>query len=334
MTSALSNGKPMSLSTGDVLSAIAGAELAGSRAAVSYGEFFTDTRKPCRGGMFVAISGERYDGNRFLQEAADAGAAGAIIGSSAPEDTLLPEGLQCFRVADTLAALQDLAAWHRHLCTRVRVVGITGSNGKSTTKQLTLSVCSKAFTTQATAGNLNNHIGVPLTLLGLDPDTELMITEMAANHPGEIRCLASLARPVVSLITNIMPTHLEGFSSLEGILQAKLELFEQTGSQGTLIFNGDDELLRGAVGRFSQEKITFGLGHTNQVKPFEVILAGAARYSFTLRPGSRHIHLPVPGRHNIYNALAAAAVGRALGIADEEIAAGIEHASGLKMRME
>jgi len=332
-TTALSNGKQMTLSTGEILAVLKGAELLGPKQELTYRRVGTDTRADCSDGLFVALVGERFDGNRFLSRARAAGAVGAVIGPSAPENDL-PGDLQCFRVQDTLAALQDLGFFNRRRCSGCRAAAITGSNGKSTAKQLTASVCSQKFTTAATPGNLNNHIGVPLTLLGIEPETQVLVSEIGANHPGEIRRLASLIQPEISLITNIAPSHLQGFGSLEGILNAKLELFEQTELEGTCIINGDDPLLRREVSRFPQNKLTFGLGEGNQIRAFEVTPEKSVMPSFTLEPGGLRIDLPLYGRHNIYNALAAVAIGSVLGIGEEAIKAGLETATGLKMRME
>ncbi len=332
-TTAFLNGSRMILSTGNILEALEGPELIGPGHELAYRRVCTDTRADCSDGLFVALVGECFDGNRFLAEARAAGALGAVIGKSAPENHL-PEQLQCFRVSDTLEALQSLGTFNRSRCSSCRAVAITGSNGKSTAKQLTASVCSQEFTTLATFGNLNNHIGVPLTLLELETETQVLVAEIGANHPGEIRRLADLVKPEISLITNIAHTHLEGFGSLEGVLKAKLELFEQTARQGTCIYNGDDPLLRQAAAKFSQNTVAFGLEKGNQVTAGEIIMTGSVRPSFTLEPHGPRIQLPLYGRHNIYNALAAAAVGRVLEIGDDAVKAGLETASGLKMRME
>ncbi|MBN2287913.1 MAG: UDP-N-acetylmuramoyl-tripeptide--D-alanyl-D-alanine ligase [Candidatus Glassbacteria bacterium] len=323
----------MTLSTADILAALKGAELLGPGRELVYERVCTDTRAHCSNALFVALVGERFDGGRFLAEAGAAGALGAVIGPAAAKNSL-PGGLQCFRVPDTLEALQGLADYNRRRYSGCRAVAVTGSNGKSTTKQLTASVCARKYTTLASRGNLNNHIGVPLTLLELQPETRVLVAEIGANHPGEIRRLASLVRPEVSVITNIAPTHLEGFGSLEGVLQAKLELFEQTAAGGTLIYNGDDPLLSGAVPGLPQNKVSFGLAPGNLVTASRTVLEKSGRPGFLLEPGGRRIRLPLYGEHNIYNALAAAAVGRVLGIGDEAIVEGLETASGLSMRMD
>ena len=229
----------MALNTSDILAALPDAQLIGQGDIRLFERVVTDTRSHSEQALFVALKGERFDANRFLAQAAQAGATGAVIG---PPEAVgeIPEGLQCFQVTDTLAALQKLAAWYRNKYSGCRVAGVTGSNGKSTTKQMIAAVLEQKYRTQATAGNLNNHIGVPLTLLSLKEGTEWLVTEMGANHPGEIRSLARLARPELSVVINVAPAHLEGFGSLRGVLEAKLELFEETAAHGTKIFNGDD----------------------------------------------------------------------------------------------
>ncbi|MFC1537474.1 UDP-N-acetylmuramoyl-tripeptide--D-alanyl-D-alanine ligase [Gemmatimonadota bacterium] len=323
----------MTLSSGNILAALEGAGLLGPRQEIDYSQVCTDTRADCSKGLFIALVGDKFDGNRFLAQARAAGALGAIIDKTI-QDKALPEDLQCFRVEDTLVALQNLAAYNRRRHKKCRAVAITGSNGKSTTKQMTASVCSQKYITVSNRGNLNNHIGVPLTLLEIEPENQVLVSEIGANHPGEIHCLASLVKPDISVITNIAPTHLEGFGSLEGILKAKLELFEKTAAKGICVYNGDDPLLSGAARKIKQETVSFGLGDNNQVSAFDIDYESSFRPSFALKPGGPRINLLLYGRHNIYNALAAVAVGRALGIEEDAISTGLETVSSLKMRMD
>ena len=321
----------MKLSTKDILSALYGAELSGPDRTITYRGVSTDTRGDCRGTLFVALTGERFDGNAFLEEAEKAGILGAVIGPTAAGYPV-PSSLQCFRVADTLEALQRLAAWKRNLQSDLRVVALTGSNGKTTTKEMIAAILSRKFKTQATAGNLNNHVGVPLTLLGLEPQTEFLVTEIGANHPGEVRSLARLVKPEISVITNVAAVHLEGFGNIEGVLKAKLELFEETKKNGWYIYNGDNTYLRSAVPKVFPRTFSFGLGANNDLTAAEISLDKMARPSFLV--GGTKISLGTPGRHNVLNALAAAAVGRITGVTDEEIKEGLEKVKPLKMRME
>ena len=174
----------------------------------------TDTRKITPGCIFFALKGSNFDGNTFASQALTEGATYAVV------DDPSIEGPHFINVEDTLLALQSLAKHHRRQF-NIPVLAITGSNGKTTTKELISAVLSKAFIVHATRGNLNNHIGVPLTLLGITHDTEFVVCEMGANHPGEIASLCNIAEPTSGLITNIGKAHLEGFGSLEGVKKAK-----------------------------------------------------------------------------------------------------------------
>jgi UDP-N-acetylmuramoyl-tripeptide--D-alanyl-D-alanine ligase len=322
----------MPLTTKDILAALPEAEIHGPEPVLSFERVCTDTRGDCQGALYVALKGESFDGNAFLNQAARAGALGALIGPTA-DPAALPSGLQCFRVADTLAALQRLAVWYRQSHSLCRAVAVTGSNGKSTTKQMIASVVSRRFRTLATQGNLNNHIGVPLTLLGLSPETEILVAEIGANHPGEVRSLAGMVKPDISVITNVAPCHLEGFGSLEGVLRAKLELFEGTNPGGVCIFNGDDPRLSGQAPKVFPHTLSFGLGQRNWIRGSEISLDSSGCASFLLE-GTLRIRLNIPGRHNVMNAIAAAAVGRVLDLKDSEIKAGLESAVRLGMRMQ
>ncbi|MEI2694153.1 MAG: UDP-N-acetylmuramoyl-tripeptide--D-alanyl-D-alanine ligase [Saprospiraceae bacterium] len=186
---------------------------------------FTDTRKPLKDGIFVALSGPNHNGNSYALEALEQGAAYAIVDQFVSQDPRL------IRVENTLKELQEMARIHRRRF-KTKIIAITGTNGKTTTKELCQSVFSRAYRTQATEGNLNNHIGVPLTLLKIKEDTEFLILEMGANHPGDIHELCAIAEPDSGLITNIGKAHLEGFGSYEGVLRTKLELFDYLKAHG------------------------------------------------------------------------------------------------------
>ncbi len=180
---------------------------------------FTDTRKPLKDGIFIALSGPNFNGNKYALEALDQGASFAIVDQKTIDDPRL------ILVENTLKELQRMASIHRKR-SKAKIIAITGSNGKTTTKELSFSIFSLAFKTLATEGNLNNHIGVPLTLLKIKEDTEFLILEMGANHPGNISELCNIAEPNSGLITNIGKAHLEGFGSFEGVRKTKLELFD------------------------------------------------------------------------------------------------------------
>ncbi len=320
----------MELTTTQIVSALPSSSLPGDSAEKRYRGVATDTRADCKDMLFVALRGESFDANAFLEQAASAGATGALIESSAHRQPM-PSGLQYFEVGDSLAALQRLAVSARERIGGLRVVAVTGSNGKSTTKEMIASLSRPRWRTHATAGNYNNHIGVPLTLLAMPEDTEVLVAELGANHPGEIRELARLVRPQISVITNVAPAHLEGFGSVEGVLAAKTELFEETVPGGVCIYCGDNDPLAASVpGRFGNT-VSFGLEPGNDVRARGLKLSGDGAPSFTLAPGTA-ITLATPGRYNALNALAAAAAGRALGLDDQAISRGLEAVRALKMR--
>ena len=198
----------------------------------------TDTRKIKDNCLFVALKGENFDGNLFAKEAIQKGAIFALV----DDPVIARENNQMICVEDTLKTLQELSRFHRKSL-KAKIIALTGSNGKTTTKEVLKSVMFQKYKTQATEGNLNNHIGVPLTLLSFDTDTEIGIVEMGANHGGEIKELCELALPDYGLITNFGKAHLEGFGSLEGVVKAKTELFEHlVNKEGALFINEDDPI--------------------------------------------------------------------------------------------
>src|SRR5690554_6131788 len=204
---------------------------------LAFPQVCTDTRKITPNCLFFALRGDNFDGNTYAAEALDLGAAYAVVdnpSATGQEGTIL--------VRDVLTTLQDLAKFHRQYC-GTKVIGLTGSNGKTTTKELITAVLSKKYRTIATKGNLNNHIGVPLTLLSIMPDTEFAIVEMGANHPKEIEFLCGLAMPDYGYITNFGKAHLEGFGSVEGVIKAKSELYDHLLAYNKFIFfNADDSI--------------------------------------------------------------------------------------------
>ncbi|MDT8393798.1 MAG: UDP-N-acetylmuramoyl-tripeptide--D-alanyl-D-alanine ligase [Bacteroidales bacterium] len=198
----------------------------------------TDSRKLAEGNMFFALKGENFDGNIYAGKALEKGARLAVI-----DNKKYAGDSRCFLVKDSLQSLQQLATLHRKQFA-IPLIGLTGSNGKTTTKELIHKVLSKKFRVQATHGNLNNHIGVPLTLLGIDKNTEIVVVEMGANHIGEIKFLCQMAKPAYGLITNIGKAHLEGFGSYEGVVKAKTELYDHLKKyEGTAFVNSGDPLL-------------------------------------------------------------------------------------------
>lgn len=270
----------------------------------------TDTRKITPGCLFFCLKGENFDGNRFALQAAEAGAACVVT-----EDMALAGDSRFFVVEDSLAALQQLALCHRqHL--QIPVVGITGTNGKTTTKELVATVLQSRYKISYTQGNLNNHIGVPLTLLSIPADTEIAIVEMGANHVGEIADLCRLSLPTCGLITNIGTAHIEGFGSRENIILTKGALYDAVKShEGTLFVNGGDETLVACAGSYAkQERYGHCVGSSCEgdvvaMDPYLSVCVDGVEFS---------THLT--GAYNLANILAAVAVGKHFGISVQQAA--------------
>src|SRR5690625_2471840 len=213
----------------------------------------TDTRTMLPGAIFFALSGENYNANLFVEKAFDKGASYVVMDDAKLYDKT---NKRMLFVKNTLKALQDLAAYHRQYL-GLPIIALTGSNGKTTTKNLINKVLSKKFVVQATEGNLNNHIGVPLTLLSMTEDHDLGIVEMGANHPGEIDLLCHIAQPNFGYITNFGKAHLEGFGSLEGVVQAKTELYRYLASKGGYVFVNKNDAKQLELSE-NQNRILFG----------------------------------------------------------------------------
>src|SRR5690606_13050288 len=228
---------------------------------LQYPAISTDTRNILPNSLFFALKGERFNGNRFAAQALEKGASYAIV-----DEPQANGDERYLYVDDVLTALQELARHHRRQL-QIPVIGITGTNGKTTTKELIQAVLSQQFNTYATKGNLNNHIGVPLTILSITAQTEIAIIEMGANHVGEIAFLCDIAQPTHGLITNVGKAHLEGFGSFEGVKKAKGELYDYLATHnGTLFLQNDNHALREMVANRSvQQPITYGLSPENTV---------------------------------------------------------------------
>lgn len=273
-----------------------------------------DTRLLQPGELFVALKGQR-DGHAFARAAVERGAAAVLAGE--PLDADIP----AIYVDDTLQALQRIAAaWRERLS--CKVIGITGSVGKTTTKEMVAAVLGKRYRTVKTAKNYNNDIGVPVMLLRITPEDEMAVLEMGMNHFGELSVLTRLAQPDLALITNVGTMHIENLGSREGILKAKLEILEGLRPGGRVIFCGDNDLLSREAARYGA--LTFGLSAGCAVRGSGVT-AGEGRTDFTVTAGETKfdVTLPLTGEHNVLDALAAAAVGLELGVTPAEIAAAL-----------
>jgi len=287
----------------------------------------TDTRTLRGGELFVALKGERVDAHDFLGAAAAAGAAAALVARKV--DASLPQVV----VADTGRALGDLAAAVR---TRrdARVIGITGSNGKTTVKTLTASILARRGATHWTQGNLNNEIGLPLTLLALPEDTRYAVLEMGAGKPGDIAYLAAIARPEVALVNNVAPAHLERMRSLAGVAQTKGALYEALPDDGIAVINGEDAfaaLFTGLAG--ARRMLRFGFSSSFDVWADELRLGTRSQFRLHTPQGETAVDLPLAGRHNVSNALAAAAIAVALDVPLADIRQGLENAEAVAGRL-
>ena len=275
----------------------------------------TDSRHIEPASVFFALKGERFDGNDFALEVAEAGVASLVVA----DRPSLPEHPRIVKVDNTLKALQELALYHRLQMKDLKVLSITGTNGKTTTKELVSAVLSRKYNTIFTQGNFNNHIGVPLTLLRITPDTEFAVVEMGANHPGEIETLANLACPDYGIITNIGKAHLEGFGSFEGVIKTKNELYENLKANGKMAFvNADNSLLMDLSTTLSRH--TYGTEQAEyKVKPI-----ACDPYLKVNAEGIGDIQTHLVGSYNFENVAAAVAVGTYFGIAPSDIKAALE----------
>ena len=273
----------------------------------------TDSRTLQAGQLFFALSGPNYNGNQFTKKALEKGAIAVVI----DEDISITDN-RVIRVENTLKSLQTLSTEHRKTL-GTTIIALTGSNGKTTTKELIHSVLSTTFTSVATQGNLNNHIGVPLTLLSLKEDTEIGVVEMGANHPGEIALLANIAQPDAGLITNFGKAHLEGFGSLEGVVKAKSELYDYLQNTSGLIFaNADDSKIMAQLK--GQDPITYGTETTARVSATLL----QEKDMIAIEVDQQEIQTQLSGAYNGYNALAAYAIGRHFGVSSQNAKRALE----------
>ncbi|MDE2089152.1 MAG: UDP-N-acetylmuramoyl-tripeptide--D-alanyl-D-alanine ligase, partial [Gammaproteobacteria bacterium] len=288
----------------------------------------SDTRNLENGDLFVALRGHSFDGHEFIGQARERGACAAVVSRD------LPASLPLLLVADTRLALGRLAAGWRAR-TDIPVVAVTGSNGKTTVKEMTAAILARRGQVLATRGNLNNDIGVPLTLLRLRPEHRHAVIEMGANHPGEIAYLTRLAQPTVALITNAGPAHLEGFGDVAGVARAKGEIYGGLRREGVAVINADDahaglwrELTR------KHRVLTFGLNTAADVTVLQAQDQADTRVRLQTPAGQVDVALPLPGRHNVMNALAATAAALACGAALQDVKQGLESMQPVSGRLQ
>ena len=320
----------------DEVLAATGGELVRLGARTGFPGVTTDSRGLRAGDLFVAIRGDAHDGHDFVADAARRG-AGAVVVERAHAEQPIPCGV--IAVRDTLAALGDLAAFHRRRH-RPRIVAVTGSNGKTTTKEMLAAILERAYgpgRVLRTTGTQNNLVGLPLTLLRLGGE-QAAILELGMNGPGEIWRLAQIAEPDVGVITCVAPAHLEGLGSIHGVAEAKAELYRRLRPSATAVVNADDALVSASAQAFPGRKVSFGTSDALElaVGARAIVDHGLDGTEFRLVVERRDVpvRLAVPGRHNVTNALAAAASAHALGVGIEALQAGLEAFQPPGMRME
>ncbi len=296
-----------------------------------------NSRSVMRGELFFCIKGETFDGHDFLHDAISRNISGIVFSDREKLSTaqLKPGGPFAIQVEDTLRALQDLAAFNRKQFP-VRVVGITGSNGKSTTKEMIAAIAETTCKTLKNKGNLNNHIGLPLSLFELNKEHELAVLEMGMSAAGEIRRLAEIAQPEIGVITNIFPAHLVELKNIKSVQAAKGELFDALGREGTAIVNADDPLVLELARKLRSRVVTFGIDKPADVTAADIRFRKNAGFDFTVRlfDDKFPLFLPLLSYGGIYNALAAVAASHSLGITTVNMIAGVGRSIQLSQRGE
>jgi UDP-N-acetylmuramoyl-tripeptide--D-alanyl-D-alanine ligase len=291
----------------------------------------TDSRTLKRGELFVALRGENFDGHNFIEPAVKSGAAGAIVDLAF--DGRTPPDFCLIRADDTLRAYQTLAANYRRSLA-LRVLCITGSNGKTTTKDFAAAVLARKFRVSKTEGNFNNHVGLPRTILETTSQHEVAVWEIGMNHPGEVAALAKIAAPDAAIITNVGVAHIEFMGSREAIATEKGALAEAVGAEGSIILNADDDFSE-SIAQRARAKVVFAGIDDGSIRAIE-INQSAGGSEFTILEGAHRCRaqLPVPGLHMVQNAILAVAAGRVFGVSVEESAAGLAAAPLTKARLQ
>ena len=314
----------------DILMSTTGVLLSGNENEILRG-VSTDTRRLKGGELFVAIKGERFDGHNFILDAVSKGAGAVLVqdGCITNSNFKLPD-TSLISVPNSITALGDIARFHRARF-KIPLIGITGSNGKTTTKEMTAAILAKKFNIIKNFGTENNHIGVPITLMRINADHKIAVLEMGTNHLGEIKRLSEIAAPTMAIITNIGPSHLQHLKDMDTVLKAKCEVLDYfRDKEATVVVNGDDDLLKKV--KTDLKTIKFGLNKDFDFYADKVDLQ-ADGINFRLN-GKWEINLTVVGRHNVYNALAAIAASSQFGVDIAEIQEALKEFRVPNMRME
>ena len=321
--------QPISIS--EIMEAVGGTMLGDGDPSITISKVETDSRAITEGSLFIPLVGERFDGHAFLNQALEAGAAACF--TQRERESYLP-GKCYIKVDSTHRALRDLAKHYKKKF-HIPFIAVTGSVGKTTTKDMIAAVLGERYNVLKTEGNLNNNFGVPRTLLRLEPEHEICVVEMGMNHAGEIDYLADIVEPEVAVITNIGDSHIEHLGSRENILKAKCEVFSHVKKDGFVVLNGDDELLSTLRGKLPFETVWVGGNEGLEYRALTVSSDGE-RYvhcDVTTPAGAFAVDIPALGFHMIYPMLSAAAIGAHFGLTNEEIARGVLRFAPTKMRM-
>ncbi len=307
----------------------------GAHRDLRFARVVVDSREAGPGALFVALAGERTDGHRFIPDAIERGATGILAKGWLDESLTDQRQAALFRVADPLAALQTMARRRRERLSP-RVVGVTGSVGKTSTKDAIAGVLSQRYRVLKSGGNRNTEIGLPLTLLGIEPEHERLVLEMGMYQLGDIAALCRIARPQVGVVTNVGPTHLARLGSIDRIAAAKAELVESLPADGYAVLNADDPMVALFGSRTAAAVITFGLSPDADCRATAVESRGLNGLSFSIswRREAATVRTPLLGKHHVSTALAAAAVGFGEGLSLDEVTAGLEGlSSGGRLRV-
>ena len=320
------------ITAAEILQPVRGELMCGS-AEVTFNGLSTDSREIAPGNLFWALRGGTHDGHDFVKGALEKGAAGLVLEEFSRNAIPEANDSAVIKVSDTLKALGDLAGWWRR-AHGIPVAAITGSVGKTTTKEMAASILELGGVTLKNKGNFNNLIGLPLTLFDMTETHQRAVVEMGMNRPGEIARLTEIAAPNIGLITNVAGVHLEGLGDIEGVARAKVELVEKIAPEARVLLNGDDELLIKTAMPFAKQVLTYGLGTRHDIGAEGIRDLGREGIAFDLRYDGRTlpVRLRVPGIQNVHNALAACAIALCFEEKAEHIAQGLEAFGGIPGR--